>query len=322
MTQRDKYYQLLDAYVRGNLSIDERHELEKKALDDPFFFDAMEGWLVMGHVDHQKHIERLLKKIRRKKQESLAGRIIWPIAIAASLLLLFTVGNILLKDDEQSLVTVTAEDDEAIERANPTIDEELNQEIVYSEEAENTLNEDKPATSQPAIKEPPPPEKPSIPLNEVAENSSEIPGPTKATEPKELFEVKNSVNEDIASAIPARKTPSNRIPIGDIRGLADQTAAQQSMSQAQVGPLLIIDEDLDRFIQQNLFMRGIKLSSEQEFSFAITFNENYVVTKIESLIEENNLTPQIIEFINKYDNWKKESLPPNLYGKYNYPSKK
>jgi len=44
----NKYIELLNQYRTGSISNSDRHILEQAALDDPFLFDAMEGYGISG----------------------------------------------------------------------------------------------------------------------------------------------------------------------------------------------------------------------------------------------------------------------------------
>ncbi len=86
---QEKYKKLLlEKFFQKNLSRDERHELERFALDDPFLFEALEGFTeVKG--SHASDIERLKSKpfvAKKNKKRSFI-----PYGIAASLLLLVSV---------------------------------------------------------------------------------------------------------------------------------------------------------------------------------------------------------------------------------------
>lgn len=85
MTAQEKYKkELLDKYLNKNLSDDERHELEKLALDDPFLFEALNGFAQAGK-EHAQDISEIREKLlygqAKKKRSSLV-----PYGIAASLL--------------------------------------------------------------------------------------------------------------------------------------------------------------------------------------------------------------------------------------------
>jgi TonB family protein len=81
----------IEKYLRGELSPKEMHELEKKALSDPFLADALEGGASIDHRDFSKDIQEINKKIYKKQQVILT-----PLRIAAGIILLIGVGVFLL----------------------------------------------------------------------------------------------------------------------------------------------------------------------------------------------------------------------------------
>ncbi len=85
MTTQEKYKkELLDKYLNKNLSNDERHELERLALDDPFLFEALNGFAQAGD-GHVQDISKMRKKIMSGQAQKKRFSII-PYGVAASLL--------------------------------------------------------------------------------------------------------------------------------------------------------------------------------------------------------------------------------------------
>jgi hypothetical protein len=340
MTQKDKYYHLLDQYVKGQLSQQDRHDLEKKALDDPFFFDALEGWAKAGNADHSIHISSLKNKINRKSQSSLNRKIIWPVAIAASLILLFSIGNILTKDEKQSLATVTPEEVDEIAVTDISSDPKNTQEAPYNDiptleeetslitnsetkdltsssvKEESVTEDDDRATGSSALvlqdKRSPQedaPDKPAIPVN-----------PDRSVIGEEAGTDIASASEDIVKPSPPIDADElRRQPLSGIKGLKTRKSTQNAM--AAVGVIEIIDKDLDDFVRKNLFMKGLNPIAKRVNAFDITFDENLMVTDVKLVSEKSELSDSIIEIITNYKSWKKNTIPPNLFGRYNYPSR-
>lgn len=77
----------IEGYHKGTLSERERHALEKKALNDPFLAEALEGSESISSEDFSADLIELSKKIER-------GRSAWftPLRIAASVLFLVGAG--------------------------------------------------------------------------------------------------------------------------------------------------------------------------------------------------------------------------------------
>lgn len=75
---------LLKAYREGTISAEDRHALERMALDDPFLFDAMEGYQTEGN--HSEVIGRLKEQVTPTPVISMP-RINW-LSIAAGIVVL------------------------------------------------------------------------------------------------------------------------------------------------------------------------------------------------------------------------------------------
>lgn len=94
MDNKDQaYYQdLLSQYLAGTISKDDRFELEKRALDDPFLFEAIEG----AHQQSENKIDaitELKEEIKSTTAKKETKRIpLFNYGIAASLILLLGVG--------------------------------------------------------------------------------------------------------------------------------------------------------------------------------------------------------------------------------------
>lgn len=102
----NNYIDWLEAYRNGSLSDEQRHELERAALDDPMLFDALEGYSIHGgQMDHSN-----LSQIRKEMEPAKVRRIrpAWWMA-AASLLVLITTGILMrntVKNDTASYAHV------------------------------------------------------------------------------------------------------------------------------------------------------------------------------------------------------------------------
>ena len=99
----DTHIELLKQYQAGTISDSDRHVLERAALDDPFLFEAMEGYGVYGSIaDH-----KALKDLSQPKKSD-TGKVRWLtarfIGVAASLVALIAV-TFLLKNQLNSGAT-------------------------------------------------------------------------------------------------------------------------------------------------------------------------------------------------------------------------
>lgn len=87
---------MIRKYLNGELDARAMHRLERRAQDDPFLMDALEGYEKAGR-DQQPNLDeltnRLQQRIVRKERRIIP---LWYIAIAASVLLVLTIGGLLL----------------------------------------------------------------------------------------------------------------------------------------------------------------------------------------------------------------------------------
>ena len=100
MNKRETDISLIRKYLDGELDARAMHQLERRAQDDPFLMDALEGYERAGS-DQLKQLDELAGRLRRRI-EPKQKRII-PLnflAIAASVLIIFTIGGLWLTHRE------------------------------------------------------------------------------------------------------------------------------------------------------------------------------------------------------------------------------
>jgi TonB family protein len=94
----------IEKYLKGELTSEERHALERKALFDPFLADALSGAEQLNVQDFSVDVAELQKKIASKKTVSAW---MWTARIAAGIVLLavstFIVWNLIQPQPEQEL---------------------------------------------------------------------------------------------------------------------------------------------------------------------------------------------------------------------------
>ncbi|MBS1530184.1 MAG: carboxypeptidase-like regulatory domain-containing protein [Bacteroidetes bacterium] len=116
---------LIKKYLAGELDARAMHELERRALDDPFLADALEGYENAGK-DQQKHLGDLSARLRNRtdgKVRMFTPRI--QLSVAASLLVLIGIGAWLVtrtkNTTEVELKQVAANVKQAPKPEQPTI---------------------------------------------------------------------------------------------------------------------------------------------------------------------------------------------------------
>ena len=83
----------IEKYLKGELSPREMHELEMKALHDPFIADALEG----AELIHPNEFSDDVKSINKKIRTTGHNPYLWPLRIAASILLIATVYFVIIQ---------------------------------------------------------------------------------------------------------------------------------------------------------------------------------------------------------------------------------
>lgn len=94
----------IEKYKGGELTPAQMHELEKKALFDPFLADALEGIENVSADELSKDLDELNEKVKKHSRPFLT-----PLRIAASIVILIGVGLYFLWPDEQATKFVQKE---------------------------------------------------------------------------------------------------------------------------------------------------------------------------------------------------------------------
>lgn len=60
----------IERYLRGDMTPDEMHALEKKALEDPFLADALEGGSAISPAQFSSDVKALKQRVSEKTKTS------------------------------------------------------------------------------------------------------------------------------------------------------------------------------------------------------------------------------------------------------------
>ena len=116
-----KWLKLYYALLKGKLTRDDQHQIEREALDDPFLRDALEGIELYHGADRQALQARLEKRLKRETKPKVFK--LWKYAAAASIVLVAGVFFFLWTDEQlsvdsdvyfQEIATPTSNDDGAL----------------------------------------------------------------------------------------------------------------------------------------------------------------------------------------------------------------
>ena len=108
---RDDLKNHIEKYLRGELSASEMHALEKRALDDPFLADALEGAMQLEASLFASDIKTLEGKIGARIERKVIPMWVWPARIAAGLILIvlsmYVINSLIGKDETNLAVNDT-----------------------------------------------------------------------------------------------------------------------------------------------------------------------------------------------------------------------
>ena len=115
-------------YLNGELNARAMHELERRALDDPFLADALEGF-EHASADQQANLAELTNRLHQRTEKKIRKIIPWiPLSAAASIIVVLGAGIWFIsnrnsqRDAKQELVRdVITEKKEAHVAPNSTI---------------------------------------------------------------------------------------------------------------------------------------------------------------------------------------------------------
>lgn len=101
MRKKETDILLIRKYLNGELDARAMHQLERRAQDDPFLMDAIEGYEKVKN-DQQLQLSELSASLQQRTTRKESRIIPWRmIAIAASVLVFFTIGGLWLYNNQQ-----------------------------------------------------------------------------------------------------------------------------------------------------------------------------------------------------------------------------
>ena len=106
----NKWLKLYNEWLKGNLSQDDQHRMEREALDDPFLGDALEGIELHHDGDRSLIQDRLEQRLKSNKRPKVFK--LWKYAAAASIVLI-AGAFFFLRPDQELLLERELHDHEA-----------------------------------------------------------------------------------------------------------------------------------------------------------------------------------------------------------------
>jgi len=254
MEENEKYWRnLLEEYKNGTISNEDRHALEKKALDDSFLFDALEGYEL-----HNK------KKKRR----------LFPYLVAASVVAVLSVVALWFFVNNNGL-----EDKAATYAQNVDLVEDNSDENIDNNEKEYTL-EDNGELPKPKVKEVPVikvqerkeiKEKSSVelPESEVADVEQGAPLPEKTSDRALSIKEESSLSQESLQIKRSKE--------------ANRSALSKDLKQAMP---LIGTEAWEEYVKKNIAKSGLEKDGDIEIIITFYLDEYGEPTNFKKLPSE------------------------------------
>ena len=291
-------------YLKGELTPAEMHALEKKALDDPFLADALDGGGAISSDELSEDLHQLQHALKKKTAKKGGSPLTWnlPMRIAASVLFLaastFIIYNLVENSDvrEESLAL-----NKDVEQGNAGIDSAARKEPIPETEATQPPTNNEPnAIDQSAegIKHSEPTAKPSSQAKSSTQApEGKVPTPLVAdvVEEDEVISDEDVLAQDVtANESPGKETQElnaqrqelarvQQAPdkadsvIVRIRGYATSPPAVDKKEKATTTLKTIRGKVTD--VDDGLPLPGVNVLSKESTAGAITdLNGNYEIT--------------------------------------------
>ncbi|MDB5026081.1 MAG: hypothetical protein JWP78_3836 [Mucilaginibacter sp.] len=121
MVSREKDILQIRKYLNGELNVRAMHELERRAQDDPFLADALEGF-EQADGDQQANLNDLSDRLQQRIAKKERRIIPWgPLSIAASILIIIGAGIWLLSGNQQPEKTARLAQELKVEKKEPPV---------------------------------------------------------------------------------------------------------------------------------------------------------------------------------------------------------
>ena len=120
MSKQQPNISQIQKYLRGELDAEAMHRLERRAQDDPFLMDALEGY-ESARTNQQSNLDMLSRQLNMRTDKKVKLMLPWStIAIAASVLGFLVVAGVLYNGnkpiDQQQTAVVTVKRPDAVQQ--------------------------------------------------------------------------------------------------------------------------------------------------------------------------------------------------------------
>lgn len=283
-------------YLKGELSQEERHTLERDLEADPFEKEAMEGFEMISAGELEEDILSLHSRLRKRQQRRRRVALYSIAATAASLLVVGTIFINLydfnpeadreaVQSEESLVMEKSPEPGEAAASEDPDLEEAFDEDLEISEKRDAKGPAAAKKLEVPAPKEP---EKevagvaaPQLAREEDPEMAEEMPQEM----PEEMAPAPEADEILAVEAVPTRRQKRAESKARTAPSAMDQAKAEQLLS-GQVSGVVISAEDMNPLPGATVRIKGVAAGYESDMDgrFTVPGGERAQTTVIASYV--------------------------------------
>lgn len=322
MKKDPKYWQdLLAQYKRGDISQEDRYTLEKEALDDPFLFDALEGYALHGENTVVKNSTKS-RTIYLRRIASVAAVV---TAILAAVYLMRSEETTGLSSQDGSVMAANHNSEESAQRNETTNQESIptkskDQETTTAEgevadQIGKMITETEAPKTQPSKATVTKASRGNADQIPNGEENSQMEDATAESEPSPVKEEQTEVialdveshsNESVAEDLTESSTASG----------SANTASKKKSTFYNVVPM-IGNKDFDDYVRQRIKERGLQQDPPQEVTIEFSIDADGNLSEFLHIYEGcSECGPFAISILSSSGVWK--TVPAGQMGRARY----
>jgi len=341
--------ELIDQYRNGTISDQNRFQLEKQALDDPFLFDALEGFSLYDDEAKEENKNKTLTKIFTLPRIAAAASIVLLVAFMFNLKMNSgsqiesdnTIAMVLEEDEKaeiseerkstsiNSMVSSASETETSSEPEQILTDRD-NKTDNFGKAVANETKMDRPATviapsnSKPAkdiveANKEKVEEVPAVDMDIVAldEADDEIEKLSINQDKEEVVDVSNEVSVESEAK---SQEPQLMVPVASGSNVKREEVSRMKKAQIKTyfeAVPVIGKEIFDDYAKERIDKRGLRQEKPQEVTIEFTIDKNGNLTDFHHIFTGcPECGPFAIAILTNSGEWK--TVPPGYAGKARY----
>ena len=275
----------LKDYIQGKKAGKEANCLERKALNDPFLQDAIDGFdAVAGN--HSYSVKKLEEKLagRIKSKEESSNNRLWIVGIAASIALVIGFGTLILFHNKPNDLVAVAESAIIIqEDESGYLSEEIDHDAMKRSSDINPIPSDK------------------SPIIAEAKTSMQKKEPTFAAKEEIFADEENMfVAESVSEFKEAQKYISDA---NESASIESEPMPQNSLSRIKEEDTTFGKKEFEKYFEKN---RSKNICSDETASATVHFYVNETGTPVNITVEKsscNELQEELIRLLGNGPKW-------------------